>query len=87
MEVDEAALSGGNTQDVCVYFSTDGADGTAERAICYQIVSDAAGNVASEELTYWQCPPGTSPTRPGWTEVHRRREPLLLTSARRRTGA
>ena len=60
---DEAALSGGNTQDVCVYFSTNGADGTAERAICYQIVSDAAGNVASDELTYWQCPPGTYSSR------------------------
>ena len=62
---DEAALSGGNTQDVCVYYSTNGADGLAERAICYQIVSASDGTISSEGVTYWQCPAYQDGAPPG----------------------
>jgi hypothetical protein len=59
---DESALSGGNTQDTCVYLSIDGADGTAERAVCYQVVSAEDGTIDSQMTVVYDCPAGTYST-------------------------
>jgi len=57
---DEPALSGNNSQDVCVYLSstTSGASdpNAAEYAICYDITTDKNGVVTSTSTTTWSCP-------------------------------
>jgi hypothetical protein len=55
---DQPTLSGNNSQDVCVYLSETGDNDPtkAEYAICFDVITNAQGQITSTSVTYWFCP-------------------------------